>query len=377
MSGALYLAFAHLRHHGLRSCVLIFSMALIIAVPLTVRDLLSTAQARLTERAEGTALVVGARGSRLDLVMGALYFSQDRPGAITYAQVEQIWESGYAAAIPLHLGYRAAGAPIVGTELDYFQLRGLEVAQGRPLAILGEALIGAKLADRTGLSVGDTIISRPENLFDLSGSYPLELTVVGILAMADTPDDEALFVDIRTSWVMEGIGHGHDDLVGTDAGVVAFQRITVDNIESFHFHGDTGAFPVSAVLAVPYDRRSEIILRGRYLDEEGAAQAVVPERVMAQLVETIFSVARLLDRIVLIVGAAAALAMLLSIHLSLQLRAREIETAFRLGARRGMTLQLLLAEGLILGIAAVLLAGAGLWLSRAFLAETLLIILGT
>ena len=43
--------------------------------------------------------------------------------------------------------------------------------------ILGEAVIGSKVADDLNLAVGDTLISSPENLFDLAGQYPLQMKV--------------------------------------------------------------------------------------------------------------------------------------------------------------------------------------------------------
>jgi putative ABC transport system permease protein len=76
---ALYLAFAHLRWTWARSLVLILVGALILAVPLVTQTLLRGSEEALTARAEATPLVLGARGSQLDLVMSAVYFSADRP----------------------------------------------------------------------------------------------------------------------------------------------------------------------------------------------------------------------------------------------------------------------------------------------------------
>ncbi|MEL6583852.1 MAG: ABC transporter permease [Pseudomonadota bacterium] len=377
MRGAFFLAWRHLLHHAGRSAVIVLAIAVIVAVPMTLRDVISAADARLTERAEQTPLVIGAKGSRLDLVMSALYFGEDRPEPLGYREVDRIWDTGHAEAIPVHLGFYAADAPVVGTEVDYFRFRNLEIAEGRGLAILGEALVGSEVALREGLSPGSAVISTPQNLFDLTGSYPLQLNVVGVLAPTGTADDQAVFVDIRTSWVMEGIGHGHDDLVGADARAVEFQVITAENVDSFHFHGDVGAFPVSAIIALPFDQRSSTILRGQYLNEESIAQVAVPREVIAGLIETVFAIAQLLDRIVLIVGGAALLAIALALHLSIQLRKKEMETAFRLGASRIVTLQLVAAEVVILSALAGTLATLAIWLARTQFADTLLEILAT
>ena len=52
-------------------------------------------------------------------------------------------------------------------------------------------------------------------MYDLSAEYPLKMRVTGILAPTGTPDDLAVFTDVKTAWVIDGIGHGHDDLAAT------------------------------------------------------------------------------------------------------------------------------------------------------------------
>lgn len=353
---ALYLAAANLRFHWARTAVLIVAAALVLAVPVLTRALLAQGEAALAARAEATPLLLGTRGSRLDLVMAGAYFTDDLPEPTTMAATEAVWDSGLGIPVPLHTEFTSEGARIVGTTLDYFDLRGLEAAEGRIFALLGEAVLGAAVAARRDLGPGDTILSDPENLFDLDGAYPLEMTVAGVLTPSGTPDDDAIFVDVKTAWVIAGIGHGHEDVLreGEDAAaaaarVVQFARITEDNIDSFHFHGDPAGYPVTAVMVAPYDERSATILRGRYLDADGPVQAVVPSDVIAALIDRLLRIATLVDAVTVVVGLAAALALGLALFLSWRLRAPEMRTAFALGAGRGTIARMALAEvGLVL-----------------------------
>ncbi|ABD56025.1 ABC transporter permease [Jannaschia sp. CCS1] len=363
----LFLALSYLKYHWLRSAILVLVAAMILSVPLISQVLLDGARTSLTDRAEATPLVLGNRGSQLDLVMNALYFSDDRAEPVTMAATEEVWDSATAVPIPLNTAFETNGARIVGTSLDYFEFRDLTIADGRQLAILGEAVLGAATAHRLGLGPGDTIVSAPQNLFDLDGVYPLELNIVGVLAATGTPDDEAVFVDIATTWVISGIGHGHDGVVSADAdadevvanaAIVEFNRITADNIDSFHFHGDPATYPVSGILVVPDDDRAGTILRGRYLDTANPLQIIVPEEVVGELVDRIFRIKSLLDAVTLIVGAAALAAVGLAVFLSYRLRAQEMQTAFKLGARPGMILRLLASETVILLTFAGLIAVA-------------------
>lgn len=363
---ALFLAFAHLRWTWARSLVLVVVGALILSVPMITQVLLRGSEEALTQRAEATPLVLGARGSQLDLVMGAVYFSDDRTQPVTRAAEDDVWDSGLALPIPLHIAFQTNGARIVGTSLDYFDFRGLEIAEGRQVAFLGEAVLGAQVADRLGLGPGDTVVSAPENLFDLDGVYPLELQITGVLAATGTPDDEAVFTDVKTAWVIAGIGHGHDDVVTADAegnitanaAITQFQRITADNIDSFHFHGAASDYPLSAVLVAPYDTRSGTILRGRYLDPENPVQMTVPGEVVSGLVDRIFRIAALLDAVTLVIGVAALGAVGLSLFLAWSLRAPEMQTAWQLGAGRFVIVRLALAEIALLLIVAMGFAAA-------------------
>ena len=367
---ALFLAYAYLRYHWARSLVLVVVAALILFVPAATQILLSTSERALIARGAATPLLLGSRGSQLDLTMAALYFSDERPEPIAMREVETIWDSGLAIPIPVHTAFSSSGFRIVGTTLDYFDFRTLSFSEGRGLSLLGDAVIGAKVAQELGKGVGDTLLSAPENLFDLDGVYPLEMPVVGVLAPTNTPDDEAIFVDIKTAWVIQGIGHGHEDVVtkaeiaaGTDtianAAVVQYQRITPDNIDSFHFHGSQNDFPASAVIVVPNDVRASTILKGRFLDDELPTQMIEPASVIQNLVDRIFRIKSLLNVVTIIITAAALAAIGLALFLSYRLRAREIATAVKLGARRGMVLRLLAAETVTLLFLSVVMVACG------------------
>jgi putative ABC transport system permease protein len=360
---ALILAAANLRFHWARTLVLVAAAALVLAVPVLTRALLAQGEAALLARAEATPLLLGARGSRLDLVMAGAYFTDDLPEPTTMATSEEVWDSGLGIPAPLHVAFSVKGVRVVGTTLDYLDLRGLRLAEGRAFARLGEAVLGAVAAERLGAGPGDAIVSDPETLFDLDGAYPLELTVSGVLAPTGTPDDAVVLTDIKTAWVIAGIGHGHEDVAtggpgdaAAAAAVVEFARITEDNIDGFHFHGDPATYPVTAVMVAPYDVRAATILRGRYLDPGNPVQAVVPAEVVGALIARLLRIAALVDAVTVVVGLAAALALGLALFLAWRLRAPEMRTAFALGAGRFTIARLALAEVALVLIGAALLA---------------------
>jgi putative ABC transport system permease protein len=100
------------------------------------------------------------------------------------------------------------------------------------------------------------------------------------------------------------------------------------------------------------------MLRGRHLDPADPVQAIVPGEVVGRLVERLFRIGTLLDAVAGIVGLAALAEIGLAVFLSYRLRAREMATAFKIGARRGTILRLLVSEtAIILGLAVGLALG--------------------
>jgi len=303
-------------------------------------------------------------------VMNSLYFSKEKPEFISMKAIEKILDSYLALPIPLYTRFQAREYPIVGTSLDYFEFRKHSISSGRAFAMLGECVIGADVAASLNLDIGDSILSSPENLFDLAGVYPLKMTITGILDKTNSVDDKAVFVDLKTTWVIQGLGHGHqdvktmsepgavlsrsDNLVTASAKIKQYTEINLDNLESFHFHGDSSIYPLTAIIAVPNDQKSATILRGRYLTEQKNHQIVRPKQVIEDLLSNIFQIKEFIDAVVFIVAIAMVLAIFLVFSLSFRLRQKEISTILHLGCSRFTVIQLIVAEIMII----VLFSGA-------------------
>ncbi len=373
MTDVLYLAWRYLAYHKIKTAILVASIMLIVFLPVGLNVIVGQSAEELTSRAEATPLLVGAKGSPLELVLSSLYFDANQPELTSYADSLRVGESGLATPIPLYVRFRSRESPIVGTTLEYFGFRGLEFAAGRPIAVLGECVLGSRVAEDLDLGVGDTVVSSPESVFDLAGVYPLKMSVVGVLAPSYTVDDEAIFVDIKTTWVIQGLVHGHQDLAAPEAAagvlkregdtivgnasVVQFNEITADNVDSFHFHGDMSDYPISAVIADPKDQKSGTILMGRYEADDDPSQIVQPTSVMNELLETVLTIQGFIVAAILLVAAATLATAALVILLSLRLRRREIETMHKIGGSRLTIGTLLVSEVVAVVVLGVILAG--------------------
>jgi putative ABC transport system permease protein len=178
------MAWRYLAYHRIKTSILVLSITLIVYLPVGLRVLVDQSEKELTTRAEATPLVIGAKGSPLELVLNALYFESDAPAPMRHAEVTRVAETGLVGAIPLYTRFRTRNHPIIGTTIDYFYFRGLSVARGRQMSVLGECVLGADVADELGIGPGGHVVSSPENVFDLAGVYPLRMPVVGVLTTA-------------------------------------------------------------------------------------------------------------------------------------------------------------------------------------------------
>lgn len=350
MRETLYLAWRYLAHHRWKTAILVTSITLIVYLPTGLRVLVDQSSRQLTARAEATPLVIGARGSPLELTLNTLYFGADVPELTRYAEASRVNETGLATAIPMYVRFRSQRHPIVGTSLEYFEYRDLAMAAGRQMATLGECVVGSRVAEALGVGPGDTVTSSPESVFDLAGVYPLKMHVVGVLAFSDSPDDDAIFADVKTVWIIQGLGHGHQDLtrpeaaagvlsrdentVVANASVVQYNEITTENLDSFHFHGDLSEYPVTAVIAVPSDPRSSALLQGRYQGDDVVVQIVRPVTVMEELLATVLTVQQFVTAGAVILGLATLGTASLVFLLSLRLRSRERSTLHKIGGSR-------------------------------------------
>ena len=360
MLDSFYIAWKYIQYNRIKTAVLVACITLISFLPFALQLLLHESERQLMSRAVETPLVVGKKGSSLDLVMNTLYFGDDAPELLTMAASDRIADTDLSLPIPMYVRFKTRGNPIVGTTLDYFEFRGLKMARGRQIAVLGDCVLGARVAESLDLKPGDSLVSSPESLFDLAGVYPLKMKVAGVLQKSHTPDDRAVFVDLKTAWVIQGLGHGHQDvtqlkdptlvLKRTESNVAAtaklfhYTEITEKNMASFHFHGNLTAYPISAIIAVPYDAKSGTILRGRYLSKNETQQIAKPEEVIDGLLQNIFRIKNVLDAVIAMVTLATVLAVILVFALSLRLRQREIQTIFKIGCSRMTTAKLIAAE---------------------------------
>ena len=370
MIGAAQLALRHAAHHWSRTLILTLCIAAACTLPLAARVLSTRFETQLRSRAESTPLIAGQKGSRFDLVMMALYFRHTELPTATMADWQSLNDMNCGEVIPLNLRFTARGIPIIAAPPEYLEFRQMSCTSGAMPSGLGEVVLGSRAARSLGLTAGDVLFSDQRELYDISKPPALKMHVSGILAASQGPEDDAVFVDIRTAWILEGISHGHADAsaaipealvlerqksnIVVSESLVDHNEVTAANRATFHVHGDARTMPVSAMLVLPHSAKDASIIKAR-LNTTSPLQIVLPLDVVNEVLSQVVRVRQLIDALAAVIAIVTSALIALITALSIRVRMREIQTLGRIGASRGFICALFGCE-----IAAVAVAGASL-----------------
>jgi putative ABC transport system permease protein len=303
-------------------------------------------------------------------VLKSLYFGDNEVDLVHMSDVDALAADALGTPIPLHLRYTARRFAIVGTSIDYLDFRGLTPEKGTLPLRLGQVVLGAEAAAELDLGPGDSLVSDQTNLYDIAATYPLKMHVSGVLAATGSPDDRAVFVDIKTAWIIDGLTHGHQDVtkaddsvilertekeITTNAAIVEYTEVTADNFDSFHTHAKPEELPLSAIIVLPADAKSATLLKARY-NQSPHLRMLEPENVVEELLAMVFKVKELFDAGYVFIVVAMALLIALVMLLSRQIRRREMETMHRIGCGAWTAFQLQAGEFIIILAGGLLLA---------------------
>ena len=340
----LRLAWAYLAARPLLTALHVLMLA--IGVGTMVLLLLFTAQTeeRLARDARPVDLVVGAKGSPLQLILSAVLHVDVPTGNIPYEAARALGAHPMVAqAVPVSLGDSFRGFRIVGTEPAYLALYGARPAQGRIFAAPMEAVLGAQVALRTGLAAG-AAFAGSHGLAAGAAHAAHPYNVVGVLAPTGTVVDRLVVTSIESVWEV------HEE------------------------HGtiSPAAREITALL-VRYRSPLAAATLPRQVNATTVMQAAAPAYETARLMNLVGAGADAMRLFAIVLMATAAVSMFAALTAALQERRYDLALLRTLGARPSTLFALLAAEGVTLVVAGVILGLAlghaaaealGRWIAR-------------
>lgn len=317
-----------LRQHALSTVITAGSIALASGLLMCVWMVKTQSQTAFTQTTTGFDAVLGARGSKLQLVLNAIFHLEASPGNVAYSDYEMVKRHpAVKAAIPLAVGDNLRGYRLVGTLPELFEK--VEYAPGKKFAlqpggkIFGleakEAVAGSFAAQRLGLKVGDTFHPFHGLAFDAKNEHADAYVVTAILESTNTPVDRVIWIPLRGLQTMSG----HDPKAATDVSAVLIQLRTpsagfmLDMMYNKQGNRLTFAYPVGAIIA-------ELFSKISWFDQ----------------------VLALVAYLVALVAAGSVLA---SIYNSMSARQRDLAILRALGARRRTIFGAVVAEAACIG----------------------------
>ena len=359
----LRLALANLGVSTLSSAVNVLLLALgtaSIAILLLASAQLSSA---LSRNAAGIDLVIGAKGSPLQLVLAGVYHADVPAGNIPSEALER-WAAHpmVASAIPLSLGDSYKGFRIVGTVPNFASLYDAQISQGDFWEHPFEAVIGSRVSRTTGLTVGDSFVGVHGLSDDGELHEDSRYHIVGQFESTDSVLDGLIVTSTESVWLMHS-SHAHDDHEEEHHdGGEAHDDHEEDHYDSEEAHDDHEEEHHDVELQHG-DEITLMLIRlssplgslslPREVNAESELQAASPPYEIARLLQIVGVGINWLNAFAIILVIGAALSIFAALYASLRARRHDLAVLRCLGATRGELFYLLFVEGLLLTIAGI------------------------
>ena len=346
----------------------------------------------------GFDLIVGPKGSGIDLTLTTLFHLESATGTISWAFYDDLlhdpsWRGAVAQAVPLAVGDSVAGCDLIATTPALFALAGgassggpsgaapapagMDAAAASVLAAgrmmrdgTIEAVVGSEVPRRTGLAIGDRF--RPTHGtgdgIDPTEVHQRTFTIVGVLAPTGSVFDRSVFVTLAGFWSIDEHERGlHDQALvraaaaGSARDGVAAQVAVQDGDQEPAASQVAADGTVQLALPVAERRLSMILVRSRgafsaqsilYRVNSGdQALAVNPTLILAGLARSLLAPAQHLGAaLVAVILAVATLGVLVSSYHAVQAQALELAALRALGASRRWLLTLISSEAGLCGV---------------------------
>ncbi len=334
----------------LNVALLSLGVAAIVLLLLLSREL----DGRLRRDAQGIDLVVGAKGSPLQLVLAGVYHADIPTGNIALEQVDLLRaEPLVAQVIPISLGDSYQGFRIVGTEPDFVAHYGATLAAGQLWNGPLEAVLGADVARQTALQVGAVFAGSHGLSAQGSAHAEQPYRVVGVLNATGTVIDQLIVTGLESVWKIHAGPHR------ANAGATAPGNHDEDDDKA------TAAPRQVTMALVRYASPLAAASLPRRINAETALQAASPAYESARLF-TVFGFGTDIVRgFALLLMVASCLGIYIALYQAMNERQYDIAVMRTLGAGRQRVVRLLLLESLLLAGAG---AAIGLLLGHALLA---------
>lgn len=371
------ISWKYLTFRPLSTSLNVFLLALglaIITVLLLIQDQF---EKKMTQDAAGIDLVVGAKGSPLQLILSSVYHIDFPTGNIKLDEAQRLSRNRLVKQIvPLALGDNFQALRIVGTNHDYLELYGAQFVQGKAWKLPFEVVLGSEAAAKTGLAVGDKFASSHGISAGSHDHDQHDFLVSGILAPRGNVIDGLILTSIESVWYTHDETENSSEESSSESSDAKSHTDEVQASEAsqvrFHQEVAKTGFPSTeedrevTTLLVQYRNPIAAVQLPRLINSGTSMQAASPSFEMSRLFELLGIGVSLLQGLAIVLVVVAGLGIFIALYNSLKERKYDLAILRALGASKVQLLSLIFLEGIMLAsIGALVGIGLGhlfLWL---------------
>ncbi len=329
-------------------------------------------QSQMNNNIRGIDMVVGAKGSPLQLILSAVFQIDVPTGNIKLSEANNLKKNRLIEyGIPLSYGDSYETFRIVGTNEKYPELYSMQLAEGSLWTKSLEVTIGATVADKTGMKVGDTFLGSHglsegghvhedqfytvKGIFQPSGSVIDQLILTGLESVWDIHEDHSDHAGHRSDQESHDVEHHAS--AQTNAALGEGHDHDHDHEEHI-IHEENRE--ITAML-IKFRSPMGMVQLPRLVNENTNMQAALPNYELLKLFSLMGIATTTLSMVAFVVILVSGISVFISLYLSLKDRIYEMALLRTYGASRQQLLGMIFQEGLLIAFSGFVL---GIMLSR-------------
>ncbi len=332
------------------SIVLFATGVFIIAFLLMVKDQL---ESHLEKNVAGINLVVGAKGSPLQLILCSIYHIDYPTGNISYAEAQKLSKNPLIShTIPIALGDNYKEYRIVGTNADYAKLYNGVLREGALWNADFEVTIGAKVAEAIGLKVGDHFAGVHGYIETDHVHNENQYVVTGIFEKTGNVLDQLILTNISSVWRIHQ--HEEDEDEDHEEHIAEHDH---DHDTATVIHGDE---EITALL-IFYRNAMGAVSLPRQINQNTNMQAASPAVELNRLYSLMGTSIQTISLIAYLIIIISGLSIFVSLLNAMKERKYELALIRVMGGSKAKIFALVITEGLIISFVGFLI---GILLSK-------------
>ena len=312
---------------------------------------------------KGIDMVVGAKGSPLQLILSSVYHVDSPTGNIPLNEAKAIEKNKMVGnSVPLLYGDNFKGYRIVGTNSNFFELYNLKIKAGDYFNDYFEAVIGSKVAEKLNLNLGDEFVSS-HGLRETGETHDdTSFSVTGILEFSNSVVDNLILTSPNSIWEIHA-DHNHSEQIDHDDEHDHDEHDHDEHDHDEHDHDEhdhDNEREITAML-IKFKSPMNIIQFPRYINEQTNLQSAVPSYEISRLFKLFGFGIETISLLAYLIIIVSGISIFITLFNSMKERKYDLALIRTLGGTRIQLTMMLIFESLFLTIVGFLM---GIFLSR-------------